>query len=374
MYLDWNATAPPLADAIRAVASVDAAAWANPSSVHRLGRTARANLEAAREVVAHLLGAEREDLVFTSGGTEANNLALRQAAALVTSRLEHPSITRVAEALEQDRVPVRWLATAPDGLLDPDEVASALAGLPPRSVVAIAWANHETGVIQPVAEIARLAWNVGAKVHLDAVQAVGKLVGVPLAWADTVSVAAHKLGGPKGIGAIAWRSSDSLRPLLLGGAQERGLRPGTQGVGLAAGFACAARWVMDGGSERHRTIAPLRDRLEQALSRFGIANGANAPRMPHVTNLSFYDWRGDELVAALDLEGICAASGSACSAGTAEVSATIGAMLGRERAEAAVRFSLGESTTEAEVEGAIAVMGRVLARAGRESPVAASAG
>lgn len=364
IYLDWNATAPPLLAALEAQRSAAAVAWANPASPHRSGRRARALVESARSEIGAALGAQSRDLILVSGGTEANNLALRGVPGLVTSRLEHPSITRVAESLVTSGVPVVWLPTGQDGQLDPSSLSAALGQLPRGSLVAVGWVNHETGVIQPVAELACRAWDHGARLHLDAVQGFGKLPGSPLEHADSVALAAHKLGGPKGIGALAWRPGAAPRPLLLGGGQERGLRPGTVAAGLAAGFAVAVRTAADGGPRRYRRLASLRDRLESALSGSALVNGAEAPRAAHVTNLSFVGWRGDELVAALDLEGLEVASGSACSAGTTEASTVIEAMVGRERARSAVRFSLGETTSESEIERAIEVLGRVLARAG----------
>lgn len=229
VYLDWNATTPPLAEVVEAMAQTARKAWGNPASVHATGRAARDVVETAREAVAALVGASPRDVVFTSGGTEANNLALHGAPALVTSQLEHPSVTRVAESLAAAGRPVRWLPVGSSGRLEAGAVTEALVGLPPGAVVAVAAANHETGVVQPIDEIAQAAHGAGARLHVDAVQVAGKLLVEDLMKADTLAVAAHKIRGPKGIGALAYRPDRAPRPLLLGGSQERGRRPGTVG-------------------------------------------------------------------------------------------------------------------------------------------------
>lgn len=361
-YLDWNATTPPLEAVITAMADVARTAWGNPASVHGSGRTARDVVETAREAVAQLVGASARDVIFTSGGTEANNLALHQAPALVTSRLEHPSVTRVAEALEAAGRPVMWLPVPPSGRLSVASVEQALGALPERAgaVVAVAAANHETGVLQPIAEIAEIAQVLGARLHVDAVQAIGKVPVSDLSRADTFALAAHKMRGPKGIGALIHRPERAPKPLLVGGSQERGRRPGTVDPVAAAGFRVAAEWAA-GATARAVGLAALRDRAEQALVSLGaIANGSEAERLPHVTNVSFPGRAGDELVAALDLLGVAVSSGSACSAGTTEPSKVITAMLGVERARGAVRISLGDATTGQELELALAAFERAL--------------
>lgn len=382
IYLDWNATTPPHPEVLAAMQAAAEAAWANPASVHGPGRRARAFVEQAREAAARLTGLDARDVTLTSGGTEANNLALwhafgdeaagagRLQGALVVSRIEHPSVTRAAEALAGRGVEVAWVDPEPSGRVAPEALAAALdraAAVAPVRLVSLQAVNHETGVVQPVAEAAALAHARGARLHVDAVQAVGRLPPAAWAGADLVSVAAHKIRGPKGIGALAVRPGIRLRPVLFGGAQERGLRPGTQDPIAAAGFAVAARRALDGPA-RYGALAPLRDRLEAELTRAGLAVGAaplrngEGARAPHVTNLSWPGWRGDELCAALDLEGVAASSGSACSAGTAEPSPVLTAMLGPERAASAVRFSIGEETTEADLAEAARRVARVLSR------------
>jgi cysteine desulfurase len=362
VYLDWNATAPPHPDVIAAMMAAAAEAWGNPSSVHETGRKARAVVDDARETVARFMGSDARDVFFTSGATEANNLALRSATALVTSRLEHPSVVRVAEALESEGRPVRWLAVPPSGRVDADAVGGAIAGLPSGFTVALMAANHETGVRQPLREVETLVHAAGGLLHVDAVQAAGKLPPSEYLFGDSLSLAAHKLRGPKGVGALVMRTRRVPTPVLLGGAQERGFRPGTVDPVHVAGFAAAVRHAADGGPERLAAVERFRDQLERALSPDALVNGGETARLPHVSNLSFPGYRGDELVAALDLAGVSVSSGSACSAGTQEPSTIIAAMLGKTRAESAVRFSLGETTSEADVLRAIGVLLRVVTR------------
>ncbi|MDC3958716.1 cysteine desulfurase family protein [Polyangium jinanense] len=381
VYLDWNATTPPHPDVVAAMVETATSSWGNPASVHGPGRRARSRVEDAREAVAALVGFDPRDVVLTSGGTEANNLALHHAfaavsggsaqPALVVSRIEHPSVVRFAEHLAARGVLVAWVEPEPSGRIAPEAVAEAMdraasAGASVR-LVALQAVNHETGVIQPVAAVASLCRSRGALLHVDAVQAVGKLPRSTFEGADLVSVAAHKIRGPKGIGALLTAPSVRLSRLLYGGSQERGLRPGTQDPVAAAGFAVAAERARRTPA-RYAELAPLRDRLQAELVRLGHEAGAeplpngDAERAPHVTNLSFPGWRGEELCAALDLERVAVSSGSACSAGTAEPSPVLAAMVGEARALAAVRISLGEETTADDVDEALARFARVLGR------------
>jgi cysteine desulfurase len=368
-YLDWNATSPPLPAVVDAIREVSLTSWANPSSIHADGRRARAVIEDARASVAALAGVDPRDVTWTAGGTEANNLALRSLAqpgsTIVTSRLEHPSVTRVAEALERDgRARVRWLGVTPGGAIDLEDLDRALSagGV---AVVTVQAVNHETGVIQPVEEVVARAHAAGARVHVDAVQGWGK-IDVPGGW-DTAAIGPHKLRGPKGIGALAARQGVRLDPVLLGGSQERGIRPGTVDAALAAGFGVAARVARD-AVPRWKALAVMRDRLEAALlaieTRHGRARVAGDPdgRVPHVSDLVWPGWIGAELVAALDLEGVSVSSGAACSAGTVEPSPVLLALLGAEDATRGVRVSIGDATTDDEIELAIRAFEMVLRR------------
>lgn len=389
IYLDWNATAPPHPDVIEAVRQAAETSWANPASVHGPGRRARAHVEAAREAIGALVGYEPRDVTLTSGGTEANNLALGHAfsttaasaglQALVVSRIEHPSVVRTAEALAARGVLVVWVEPHPSGIVEPEAVAEAIdraSRLAQVRLVSLQAVNHETGVVQPVARVAAIVRARGIPLHVDAVQAVGRLP--PEAWegADLLSIAAHKIRGPKGIGALATRPGVRLAPVLHGGAQERGLRPGTQDPAACAGFAVAASRASSAPA-RYAAVGVLRDQIEQELIEAGDAvhpggsarplRNGEAPRAPHVSNLSWPGWLGPELCAALDLEGVAVSSGSACSAGTADPSPVLRAMLGEERARSAVRVSLGEDSTPQEVREAICKWKRVLSRTPRSS-------
>ncbi len=383
-YLDWNATAPPLPEVVAAMRDAAERGWGNPSSIHAAGRAARALVEDARAAVGALADADPRDVILTGGGTEANNLAVRsafddappspsggaEAPVLVTSRLEHPSVAKVAEALEREgKARVRWVNVRGDGTIDLGDLDRALAE-PSVRLVAVQAVNGETGVIQPLAEVlARVGRHPGhPRVHVDAVQAFGKLADLSvLGQADTLALAAHKFRGPKTAGALVARPGVRVRPVVLGGSQERGLRPGTVDPIGAAGLAVAARHARTSPA-RYATLAALRDRLEAALVAQGAVRVGDGPRVPHVANLAFASagWVGAELVAALDLEGLCVSSGSACSAGTIEPSVVVSAMLGPALAVSCVRFSMGESTTPAEIDEAIATVARVVGRA-RES-------
>lgn len=366
-YLDWNATTPPCDEVWAAMEEARRTTWANPASIHGDGRAARAAVEQARAAVGAWAGAHPRDVVLTSGGTEANNLALHSACArgpstLLLSKMEHPSVRVVAEALaERGDVDVGWIGTAADGRIDVDDLlARVAAAKTPYVVVALQAVNQETGVRMDVERACRALKGRDVWVHVDAVQAAAR-VDIDLTAATTVSVAAHKLRGPKGIGALAMVRPVPLVPRQLGGSQERGLRAGTVDPVAAAGFGVAigrARVAI----ERWGSLAPLRDAVERAiLDRVpGARPVAPAHRLAHVSSLVVPGWRGAELVAALDLEGVSISSGSACSAGTIEPSPVVREICGEEAASSAVRISLGEETTAADVERARAAIARVL--------------
>lgn len=353
VYLDWNATSPPHPDVLAAMQWAAQEAWANPSSVHEPGRLARHVVETVRGLLSGLIDVHPRDIVLTSGGTEANNLALRDAPSLVTSRLEHPSITREAEEISRLGREVRWVAPQPDGTIGPQDVAAALQGLPVGTQVAVSAVNHETGVVQSLRDIAAVVHAAGARLHVDGVQALGKLDLATWNCWDSLSLAAHKIRGPKGIGALAWRCGRTApRPIMLGGAQERGIRAGTVDPVLAAGFGAALARVANGPA-RLAAVAALRDELENGLTCWAQSNVApHVHRVGHVASLCFTGWRADELVAALDLEGVCVSSGSACGAGNSEPSPVIAAMLGVQIARSSIRVSLGETTTQEDIDRA----------------------
>ncbi len=366
IYLDFNATTPPLQDVIDAQREAARVAWGNPSSIHEDGRRARALVEDARARVAELAGCDPRDVIFTSGGTEANNLALRSAfskshGTLITSRLEHPSIVQVAEALaREEKADVRFCDVDRSGAIDLASIEKNLGTALLHVVFAVQAVNHETGIFQPLSEISALAAKRNAWLHVDAVQAFGRRSDVA-AHATTRSISAHKIRGPKGIGALMTLPDVKIEPVLRGGAQERGVRPGTIDPVAATGFAVAAVHAKT-TADAYASKAKLRDALESALVALGGEVNGGAPRAPHVTNVSFPKWIGAELVAALDLEGVSVSSGAACSAGTIEPSPVITAFAGEARAKSAVRISLGPTTTEPEIARAIEAFRRVIAR------------
>jgi cysteine desulfurase len=363
LYWDWNATTPPHPDVLEAMRSASGSAWANPSSQHRLGRAARAQVERVREQIAELVSLHPRDVLFAGSGTEANNLALSDAAALVVSRLDHPSIVRVADERASRGQPVAWVPVPAHGRLEPAAIQGALASLPaplwPHTVVTLTLANHETGVIQDLPAVLAMVRDGGARLHVDAAQALGKLPLDGLRDADSYTFVAHKIRGPQGIAALAWRGRPPA-PVLLGGSQERGLRPGTQSGPLIAGFGAALERV---DPARYAALAPLRDELERRLDGEVEVNGAGVPRLPHVSNFSVVaGWSGERLVAALDVRGVCTSTGSACRVGTAEPSAAVAAMVGLERARRALRISFGEDLTRDELQTGIDALLSLLRR------------
>lgn len=365
VYLDWNATTPIHPRVIEVMAECARECWGNPSSVHWYGRGARERIEQVRAEIGKHFGAHPRDVVLVSGGTEANNLALLDAPALVTSMVEHPSVTQAARELERRGRVVRWLGVERSGQIDVASVAECLDGLPAHTVVAVQAVNHETGVIQPLADVAEVTRSHAAWLHVDAVQALGCLAPDAFAHGDSFSIAAHKIRGPKGVGALLWRCGRRApTPLMFGGSQQRGRRPGTPDPVACVGFLAAFRHAMDQIGDRER-LRTLRDHLETRLRDYVEPNVVEAPRVGHVASLFIPGWRGDELVAALDVEGICVSSGSACSAGTAEPSPVILAMHGPERALGTLRISIGESTTDDDIEQALATLRRIVARTPR---------
>jgi len=352
-YLDHNATAPLRAEAKAAmVAALDLVG--NPSSVHAEGRRARAVVEAARERVAHLVGAKPSEIVFTSGASEANAWAMSQPwATILTSGIEHESVLAPVRAAKCD---VITLSTGRDGVVRVDEIAERVLkrGVTAPAVVALQMANNETGVIQPVAEVAEFARAHGVAVHSDAVQAAGRL---PIDFAalglDTLAISAHKLGGPKGVGALVIRDHVDLVPLLRGGGQERRRRAGTENVAAIAGFGAAAEAAMT-ELESISSVRKLRDGLEAEIRRISphaVVIGEAAPRIANTIAVALPGKLAETLVIRLDLAGIAVSAGSACSSGKVGASHVLEAMgLGPELATSSIRVSLGPTTTKNEVQ------------------------
>ena len=346
-YLDHNATTRLRAEALAAMADA-LAETGNPSSVHGAGRAARKRVEAARAQVARLVGADARDVVFTSGGSEANNLALKgaRAARILVSAIEHPSVLNAAPDAEQ--VPV-----GADGTVDLAALERMLADGPDTALVALMLANNETGVIQPVAEAARLAHAHGASLHCDAVQAAGKIaVDVAALGADTYALSAHKLGGPQGVGALVVRPGAAVRAQISGGGQESGLRAGTENVAGIVGFGVAAACALNELAEYGKTAA-LRDHMEQSLG--ARVFGAESPRLPNTSQLAMPGVAAETQVIALDLAGFAVSAGAACSSGKVAAPYVLTAMGVPDREAAmAIRISLGRDTTGEEIARFIA--------------------
>ncbi len=349
-YLDWNATAKLRPEAREAVLAA-LETGGNPSSVHGAGRGARRLVEQAREQVAALVGVMPREVVFTSGGTEANALALAPALGdvLLVSAIEHPSVRSGGRFAALEEIPV----TA-DGAVDLEALQRRLAGVS-RPLVSIMLANNETGVVQPVAQAAEMVHAAGGLLHVDAVQGPGRIAcDFKALGADLMTLSAHKIGGPQGVGALIKRDALDLEPQLKGGGQERGARAGTENVPGIAGFGAAAAAVSRRWRDEAARMAALRDRLEagiKAIAPQAVVFGEGASRLPNTTLFAVPGVKAETAVIALDLEGVAVSSGAACSSGKvtpSHVLAAMGVPAGLTRG--AIRLSLGYSTTRAEIE------------------------
>jgi cysteine desulfurase len=372
VYLDYNATAPTRPQAIAAV-SAALSEIGNPSSVHRFGRVARRTVEAARDRIAALVGAAPRQLIFTSGGTEANNLAVVGTGRRpVVAAIEHDSVLRPAQGAV-------LVPAGRDGCIDVAALDRLLAADPAPALVAVMLANNETGVVQPIADVVRIAHAHGARVHCDAVQAAGKIpVDFVALGVDTMALSAHKLGGPPGIGALVVADNIVLRPLVSGGGQERGRRAGTENVPAIAGFGVAAELALhDLG--RMADLARMRDDLERRIASIApdaVIIGAGATRLPNTSCLALPGVLAETQVMALDLAGIAVSAGSACSSGKVRTSHVLEAMgLGPDLAGSAIRISAGWATTPEDFdrffEAWVTFRGRLHARQScPESPAA----
>jgi cysteine desulfurase len=362
IYLDHNATTPVAPDVAETVSRVQRDEFGNASSVHQFGQRAKAILDEARSEVATLLGGAPGEIVFTSGGTEADNLAIRGAAEaqeasgrrhLVATAIEHEAVLNTLGALTRRGWRVSVLPVGERGLVSPDALREVLTD--ETALVSVMLANNEIGTIQPVAELAQIAHERGAWFHTDAVQAAGKIpVDVRTLGVDLLAVSAHKLNGPKGVGALWMRRGSRLVPHLTGGRQERNRRAGTENIPAIAGFGVAASLASTKLSEETGRVAALRDRLElgvlERVPRAAV-NGARDARVPNTTNISFDGVEAESLLIALDLEGIAVSTGSACSSGTLEPSHVLRAMgLSAHRVQSSIRFSLGLGNTADQID------------------------
>jgi cysteine desulfurase len=416
IYLDANATTPLLPEVFEAMRPFWMEHYGNASSIHQQGQQARGAVEQARSAVARFLHCLNSEIVFTSGGTESDNLALfgvlsNQTAGpahLITTTIEHHAVLHAAESLEKNNVEVTFLPSTPEGLIEPAALKAALR--PHTKLVSIMYANNETGVIQPIHELAAIAHEAGALFHTDAVQVTGKLsldlsAEGPLKNIDLLTLSGHKMYAPKGVGVLFVRRNVRLAPMMHGGTHERQRRAGTENVACIAGLGKAAdlaqAWLANDGpstnpgapyldsemwASRQSATAPahlaaattppqhtaLRDRFEQGIlsqiDETGV-NGAGAPRVSNTSNLYFNHLEAEALVIALDLKGISASGGSACQSGAAEPSHVLTAMgLPPARARASVRFSLSRLTTEEEIDEALKIIPAAVARLRELSP------
>ncbi len=367
VYLDYNATAPLRPEALAAMTQA-LAAVGNASSVHQPGREAAASVERARDQVALLLGCRPGEITFTSGATEANNIALRsglsRCAPIVISAVEHPAVAEAAEVIAADcGAALRVVSVDAGGLLDMEELRAALVGAP--SLVSVMAANNETGVLCDLATVSKLAHDAGALVHTDATQLVGRLpVDVGELDVDFLTLSAHKFGGPQGVGAIYARRGLPVRPLAFGGSHERGRRPGTLNVAGIVGLGAAAAAARSQLSDESTRIGVLRDRFETALVSTiekVRRNGRVDRRLPGVSSLTFLGAPADAVLAAMPL--VAASEGSACAAGAPEPSHVLTAMgLSREDADCTIRFSMGHATTDDDVTRALDYIARAVNR------------
>ena len=362
IYLDHAATTPVLPEVVEAMQPFYGPRFGNPSSTHRWGREARVALDEARERVARCLGAAPDEVCFTSGGTEGDNLAvlgpwraLRESGrtAVVSTPIEHKAVLAAVHQAAREGADERLLEMTADGLVDEASYAELVDAS--AALVSVMWVNNEIGVVQPIARLAERAKAAGAVFHTDAVQAFGKVpVDVRGAPVDLLTISGHKIGAPKGIGAIFIRRGTSLQPLLHGGSQDRGRRPGTENVAAAVGLACAAEMAVAHREAEWARLEPLRDRLEAAIvARVpdAVVHGRAAPRAPHILNVSVPGVDGESLLMALDLAGVACSGGSACQSGSVSPSHVLEAIGVRgDLAGSAVRMSLGALTTPACVE------------------------
>jgi len=376
-YFDHNATTPPDPAVIEAVARALSDDFGNASSVHHFGQRAKALLDEARSSVADLIGAEPAEIVFTSGGTESDNMALRGAAEaiegtaastrrqIITTSIEHEAVLNTVKALGRRGWTVTLLPVDATGIVSPAALAAAIT--PATAIVSVMHANNEIGTIQPIADLAAIAREHGALFHTDAVQSVAKIpVDVRTLGVDALSLSAHKFNGPKGAGALWVRRGVRLVSTMTGGKHERNRRGGTENVPGIAGLGVAARLAKRKLTDDAARMAALRDRLERGILSGvdgTLVNGATTHRVPNTTNISFDGVEAESLLIALDLEGFAVSTGSACSSGTLEPSHVLRAMgFGSPRTQNSIRFSLGAGNTEQQVDALLGKLPAVVSK------------
>jgi cysteine desulfurase len=364
VYLDHAATTPVREEVVAAMQPFFGPRFGNPSSVHRWGREARTALDEARERVGRCLGANADEIVFTSCGTEADNMALigvwrarrgeaQSRNAAVSTPIEHKAVLGALHEIAKEGGEERLLAVAPSGHVQLDSFDALVRD--DTAVCSVMWVNNEIGTLQDIPALVERARGRGVVFHTDAVQAFGKVdIDARRTPFDLLSISGHKIGAPKGIGALYIRRGTPMEPLLFGGSQDRGRRPGTENVAMAVGLACAAELAVAEREEECRRLETLRNRLESAIvARVpdAIIHGSGAPRAPHISNISVPGTESESMLIALDLRGIACSAGSACQSGSIEPSHVLGAVgASIDVAKAAIRFSLGALTTEASID------------------------
>ena len=374
IYFDHNATTPVDPTVVESVIRVMRDEFGNASSVHHFGQRAKGVLDDARSAVSTLINAEPSEVVFTSGGTEADNFAIRGVAEalevtgrkhLITSGIEHEAVLNSFKALAKRGWRTTVLPLDERGIVTPDRLREVITD--DTALVSIMHANNEIGTIQPIAELAKIAHGHGALFHTDAVQSAGKVpVNVRTLGVDLLAVSAHKFYGPKGVGALWSKRGVRLSPFLSGGKQERNRRAGTENVPGIVGMGVAAQRAMTKMDVEAERLSALRDRLENGILAAvpnTAVNGVRDARVPNTTNISFDRIEAESLLIALDLEGVAVSTGSACSSGTLEPSHVLKAMgLSSHRAQNSIRFSLGESNTEEQIDHVISILPRVVTK------------
>jgi cysteine desulfurase len=372
VYFDYNATTPLAPDVADTVARVSREVFGNASSIHHFGQQAKATMDEARSAVASLLNGDPSEIVFTSGGTESDNLAIRGAADaveptgrrhLIVSGIEHEAVLNTVRALARRGWRTTLLEVDQTGIVSPDRLREAIDR--DTALVSVMHANNEIGTIQPVAALAAIAHEQGALMHTDAVQSAGKIpVDVRALGVDLLSLSAHKFNGPKGAGALWIKRGTRMQPTVTGGKHERNRRAGTENVAAIAGLGVAAALAAGKMPAEAARVSALRDRLEAGILREVPAtqvNGVRDPRVPNTTNIGFERVEAESLLIALDLEGIALSTGSACSSGTLEPSHVLKAMgLSPHRTQNSLRFSLGMFSTQEEVDRVIEILPRLV--------------
>ncbi len=377
VYMDHGATTPVREEVLEAMLPFYREHYGNPSSLHAQGRAVRRELETAREKIAEILGAEAKEIIFTSGGTESNNIALRGTAKkkgtkghIITSSIEHHAVLDVCRDLEKEGHPVTYLPVDKYGRVDPQTVKEAIQ--PDTFIISIMAANNEIGTLQPIKEIGSIAAEHKILFHTDAVQVVGQLpLDLSKIKVDFLSLSAHKFNGPKGVGALYVRKGVRINPIYIGGGQERKIRPGTENVPGIIGMSRALELTSTGMEEKSEKLSQLRDRLISGLLKIDevILNGHPEERLPGNVNVSFEHIEGESILLSLDLQGVAASSGSACSSGSLDPSHVLSAIgLDHHTAHGSIRFSLGYGNSNNDIDYVLEIIPLIVDKLRRISP------